>query len=122
MDAPARRGASAQGVPRREQEQAEAEGRGRVRNCVAGACAQCPVDSTGHRPLRTPYPLAGLLPDGSFTTGAGVFPVPSPLTAASAAWNPIFECVPSQKGLLTLAPQRHSENASFPSFTLLLKS
>lgn len=35
-------------------------------------------------------------------------------TAASAAWNPIFECVPSQKGLFTEPPQRQREIAGFP--------
>lgn len=39
----------------------------------------------------------------------------SEATAASAAWNPILECVPSQKGLFTLAPHRQSENAVFPT-------
>ena len=31
-----------------------------------------------------------------------------PGTAASAAWKPIFECVPSQNGFVVDAPQRHS--------------
>jgi low temperature requirement protein LtrA len=31
-----------------------------------------------------------------------------PGTAASAAWNPIFECVPSQKGFFVDPPQRQS--------------
>ena len=42
-------------------------------------------------------------------------------TAASAAWNPTFECVPSQNGLVVDAPHRHnaigsrSNLYSFPS-------
>src|SRR5579862_5428806 len=36
------------------------------------------------------------------------------LTAASAPWNPMRLCVPSQKGLFTEPPQRHSENAGLP--------
>src|SRR5580765_7347935 len=33
-----------------------------------------------------------------------------PVTAASAAAKPIFECVPSQNGLVVEPPQRHSAN------------
>src|SRR5271157_3147408 len=35
-------------------------------------------------------------------------------TAASAASKPILECVPSQNGLFTDPPQRHSEKATLP--------
>src|SRR5438270_10910739 len=38
----------------------------------------------------------------------------SAFTAASAAWKPIFEWVPSQNGLLTDAPQRHRETLGLP--------
>src|SRR6185369_10591891 len=61
--------------------------------------------------LRTcDQPFAGLLASGLFSTGFGF----SSETAASAAWKPILEWVPSQKGLFTLPPHRQSENAFFP--------
>src|SRR5438105_2728803 len=44
----------------------------------------------------------------------GVGPWSVFVTAASAAWNPSLEWVPSQKGLVTEPPQRHSEKAGFP--------
>jgi hypothetical protein len=36
-----------------------------------------------------------------------------PGTAASAAWKPTFECVPSQNGLFVDPPQRHNLNGRF---------
>src|SRR6185369_291328 len=61
--------------------------------------------------LRTcDQPFAGLLASGLFSTGFGF----SSERAASAAWKPILEWVPSQKGLFTLPPHRQSENAFFP--------
>src|SRR3954447_3623185 len=57
---------------------------------------------------RSSQPLTGVPPElGSMLTGFGF----SAATAASAAWKPTLECVPSQNGLLVLAPQRQSENA-----------
>jgi hypothetical protein len=34
-------------------------------------------------------------------------------TALSAAWKPIFECVPSQNGFVVEAPQRQSASRCF---------
>jgi hypothetical protein len=42
---------------------------------------------------------------------AGLSPLPG--TAASAAWKPVLECVPSQKGLVVDPPQRQSANGRF---------
>lgn len=39
----------------------------------------------------------------------------STLGATSSAWKPTVLWVPSQKGLLALCPQRHSENAVLPA-------
>jgi hypothetical protein len=39
----------------------------------------------------------------------------SAATAASAAWKPIFECVPSQNGFFVEAPHRHKDTAGLPS-------
>lgn len=39
---------------------------------------------------------------------AGLSPLPG--TAASAAWNPTLEWVPSQNGLVVEPPQRHKAN------------
>src|SRR5947209_52978 len=47
---------------------------------------------------------------------------PSFFTAASAAWKPILEWVPSQNGLFTDAPQRHRATACLPVRSYLLPS
>src|SRR6478672_5574080 len=44
------------------------------------------------------------------------------LTADSAAWKPSFECVPSQNGFVTEAPQRQREKAGLPVRSYLLPS
>jgi hypothetical protein len=57
---------------------------------------------------QTYYPFTGV------PGPPGREPLVSFFTAASAAWNPIFECVPSQNGLFTDVPHRHKENAGLP--------
>src|ERR1035441_1464191 len=53
--------------------------------------------------------------DGLYSAGNGLDAASSIFfTAASAAWKPILEWVPSQNGLFTDPPQRHSENAVLP--------
>jgi len=48
-------------------------------------------------------------PVGPYTAGLSALPG----TAASAAWNPFRECVPSQNGLVVDPPQRHSAKGRF---------
>src|SRR5207253_10390431 len=65
-----------------------------------------PDRSGGDRPVRP----ASRESDGG-STYAGLSALPG--TAASAAWNPTFECVPSQNGLVVDPPHRHSANGRF---------
>src|SRR5205823_14878083 len=64
--------------------------------------------------VRSPAALPGAPSVCEPLVTGDVPPCCSARTAASAAWKPILECVPSQNGLFTDAPQRHSENAGLP--------
>jgi hypothetical protein len=73
------------------------------------------IDSPGRplaRPADAPTRMTGM--PGVHPAKPDAYRFSSAATAASAAWKPIFECVPSQKGLLTEAPHRHSEIAGLP--------
>jgi hypothetical protein len=72
-------------------------------------------EKTAQLPLAAPACQENRADGGFYGTCFCSAALCSAATAASAAWNPIFECVPSQNGFFVDAPQRHNDTAGFPS-------